>query len=71
MKTPTFFDLLHLGPQWFDSERVITRPPGYSAPHSVALVRAVLARDVGRNGEAPAEDPARASRRRVRELALR
>lgn len=71
MKTPTFSDLLHLGPQWFDSERLLTRPPGYSAPHSVALVRAVLARDVGRNGEAPAEDPARASRRRVRELALR
>lgn len=71
MQTPTFLDLLHLGPRWFDSERVITRPPGYSAPHSVALVRAVLARDVGRNGEAPAEDPAEASRRRLRAMALR
>jgi len=66
----TRFDLLHLGARWFDSERMISRPPGYSAPHTVTLVRALLARDVGRNGET-AVDPAGASRRRFRELALR
>lgn len=66
-----FSDLLGRGPRWFDSARLVTRPTGYSAPHSVALVRALLARDVGRNGEAPAEDPARASRRRLRAMALR
>lgn len=68
MTTPTFSSL---GPRWLDSPAMLTRPRAYSAPHSVALVRAVLARDVGRNGEAPAEDPAEASRRRVRALALR